>query len=43
MKRLEGNAARTLVIRRDIKLLAVYQRNAAKVGHSWEPAINGIK
>ena len=43
LQRLEGKRNRALVIRGNIKLLAVDQRNAAKVRHSWEPAINSIK
>ena len=43
LQRLKSKRNGALVIRGNIKLLAVYQRNAAKVGHSWEPAVNSVK
>ena len=42
LQRFEGKRNRTLVIRRNIELLAIHQRNAAKISHLREPALNGV-
>ena len=42
LQRLEGKRNGTLVIRRNIELLAIHQRNTAKIGHLREPAFNGV-
>ena len=42
LQRLEGKRNRALVIRRNIELLAIHQRNATKISHLREPTLNGI-
>ena len=39
---LEGKGDGTVVVRRDVKLLAVDQRDAAEVGHGREPRDDGV-
>ncbi len=42
VQRLEGKDNRAVVVCRDVQLLAVDQRDAAKVGHRGEPRHNGV-